>query len=69
MKPKFTLPETKMCVVVWYRNGFKNETLIDTPHTSNSLIDLMLMKHHVGYSEIRAVKAVDVKDLLNQILR
>ena len=64
MKPKFTLPKTKLSTVVWHRNGARNETLIDTPRSSDALLDLMLMRHHVGFGEIRVVKAVDVKDLL-----
>ena len=63
-KPIFKLPESKMCVVIWYRNGEKHEQLMDTPGSSNALIDLMLMKHHVGWSEIRAVQSVDVRELL-----
>jgi aspartate carbamoyltransferase catalytic subunit len=66
MKPNFVLPQTKMCVVVWYRNGKKNETLIDTPRTNAGLFDLMLMRHHVGYSEIRAIKSVEPTALLGQ---
>ena len=53
-----------MCVVIWYRNGKKNEQLMDTPGSSDKLIDLMLMRHHVGWSEIRAVQSVDVRELL-----
>ena len=68
MKPNFILPETKMCVVVWYRNGVKNETLIPTPASNDSLFNTMLT-HHVGYSDIRAVKAVDTNDLVNSIGR
>ncbi len=64
MKPKFKLPETKLCVVMWYRHGIKNETLIDTPATSGSLIDTMLMKHHVGFSEIHGVKSVEAAGLV-----
>ena len=66
MKPNFVLPKTKMCVVVWYRNGKKNETLIDTPRSNATLFDLMLMNHHVGYSEIRAIKSVEPTALLGQ---
>lgn len=66
IKPTFALPSTVMCVVVWYRDGKKNEQLIDTPKTSSGLCDLMLMRYHVGFSEIRAVKAVNVADLLIQ---
>lgn len=66
MKPNFVLPQTKMCVVVWYRNGKKSEQLIDTPRTNAALFDLMLMRHHVGYSEIRALKPVEPTALLGR---
>ena len=66
MKPTFKLPETKMCVVVWARNGKVSEQLIDTLRSNDALINLMLMAHHVGYSEIRAVKSVDVRELLSR---
>lgn len=68
MKPNFVLPQTKTCVVVWYRSGVKCETYIDTPRTNAALFDLMLMRHHVGWSEIRALKPVDPKALLGQRL-
>lgn len=64
MKPIFKLPETKMCVVIWYRDGERHEQLMDTPTTSAKLIDLMLMQHHVGWSEIRGVQSVDIRELL-----
>jgi hypothetical protein len=66
MKPNFVLPQTKMCVVVWYRNNQKHEQLIDTPRSNASLFDLMLMRHHVGYSEIRALKPVEPTALLGR---
>jgi hypothetical protein len=69
MKPIFILPKTSLCVVIWYRNNEKHETLIDTPHNSANLIDVMLMNHHVGYSEIRGIKSVDTKELLNGFRR
>ena len=64
MKPQhtFKLPETKTCVVVWERNGTRNETLIDTPQTNKGLQTVMLAKR-VGFSEIRCIKSVDAKDL------
>ncbi len=65
----FTLPKTSMCVVVWYRDGKKNETLIPTPRTNSDLRNDMLMKHRVGFSEIRAIKSVDGNDLANSIGR
>ena len=60
---QFTLPQTKLCVVTWYRNGVKSETLIDTPATSDQLQRVML-GHRVGISEVRAVKAVEPLNLL-----
>jgi hypothetical protein len=65
-KPNFVLPKTKTCFVVWYRDGKKNETLIDTPATTDKLFNVML-GHKVGFSEIRAVKKVDGHDLAEQI--
>ncbi len=56
-----------MCVVVWYRDNKKNETLITTPRTNSDLRNEMLMQHRVGFSEIRAVKSVDGASLTNQI--
>jgi len=67
-KPNFVLPQTKTCVVVWYRNNIKCETYIDTPRTNSALFDLMLIRHHVGWSEIRALKSVDPRTLLGQRL-
>lgn len=58
MKPNinFALPQTATCIVVWYRNGARHETKINTPSTSLGLAAAMLA-HRVGFSEIRAVKA------------
>ena len=67
IKPHFILPATATCIVVWYRNGKKSEQLMDTPRSNSSLFDLMLMQHHVGFSEIRAVKAVDTTSLVKSI--
>ena len=64
MKTKFDLPETKMCVVMWYRNGVRGEQLIETPYSNSQLYNTMLMCHKVGYSEIRAVKAVRADELV-----
>jgi len=68
-KTNFVLPQTKMCVVVWYRDNKKNETLIETPRSNNDLRNTMLMKHRVGFSEIRCIKSVDGNDLANTIGR
>jgi hypothetical protein len=67
-KSKFNLPKTPSCVVVWYRNGNKNETLIPTPASNTDLVHTMLMSHRVGFSEIRAVKAVET-DLVVSLQR
>jgi hypothetical protein len=67
-KTNFVLPNTKMCVVVWYRDGKKMEDiLIETPKSNNDLRNTMLMNHRVGFSEIRALKAVDTNDLEKSI--
>ena len=67
MKLNFRLPNTRLCVVVWFRNNQKNEVLIDTPANNEALKNTMLMKHRVGASEIRAVKGVDASGLLRQL--
>lgn len=59
----FTLPQTKLCTVVWFRNNQRNEVLIPTPANNKMLVNTMLT-HRVGASEIRAVKSVDPKGLL-----
>lgn len=61
---EFKLPETKTCLVIWYRNGKRNETLLNTPSGCKGLQQIMLARHHVGYSEIRAVEAVDPTALI-----
>jgi hypothetical protein len=56
MKSQFKFPLTETCIVVWYRNGIKHETNILTPATDRGLRDTMI-RHKVGFSEIRCVKA------------
>ena len=53
----FKLPETEECSVLWFRDGEMNKTVIKTPSSCDSLQQVMLARHHVGYSEIRAVVA------------
>jgi len=69
MKTNFTLPKSTMCVVVWYRNNKKNETLIPTPSNNDNLRNTMLMQYQVGYGEIRAVKAVNGNDIARSMTR
>lgn len=57
-----------MCVVVWYRNNKKHETLIPTPETNKGLVSAMF-GHKVGASEIRAVKSVDPSEMLGNFAR
>lgn len=64
MKTNFALPTTKFSTVVWYRDGKSHEVLMPTPRSNDALRDLMLLKHHVGFSEIKAVKAVEPVQLL-----
>ena len=59
----FTLPETKLCVVVWVRNGKRQEVLMDTP-ASNEKLTLAMLERKVGRSEIRAIKAVNLHTLI-----
>lgn len=61
----FKLPTTKLCTVVWYRNGTKGEVLMPTPANNNQLVQIMF-EHRVGRSEIRAVKPVDPTSLIGQ---
>ncbi len=63
MKPIFILPQTKLSTVVSYRNGVKSETLIQTPRSNADLFHTMLISHRIGFSEIRAVKAVKTADM------
>ena len=58
MKIKFRFPNTRWCFVLWYRNNQAHETHIPTPANPDMLQNEML-RHRVGYSEIRAVKADD----------
>lgn len=55
-----------MCVVVAYKDGKKQEHLIDTPKSNEDLFTKML-KFAIGYSMIRAVKSVDAQSLTNII--
>lgn len=69
IKPNFILPTTNLCTVVWYRDGKKNETLIETPRSNNDLRNTMLTKHRVGFSEIRCIKSLYGNDLAATIGR
>ena len=64
-KPNFVLPQTKLCTVLWKRNGVMNKELIDTPRSNSELFNTMLMKHRVGFSEIRGVQSVDTDLMLS----
>jgi hypothetical protein len=66
MKPKFNLPTTKMCVVVYNDNGSQKEVLVNTPVNNDALFSVMLT-HKVGYSQIRAVKSLDATELLGKM--
>ena len=65
MKPTFNIPNSSMVVVVWYRDGIRHEQLIPTPKSNNDLFNTMLMDYRVGFSEIRAIKAVVADELIN----
>ena len=59
----FKLPQTKLSIVVWYRNGIRGEQLVNTPESNVGLTNVMFNQHRVGPSEIRAVKAVNPQSL------
>lgn len=67
MKIKFRLPNTRLCVVLWYDNNQPHEVLIDTP-ANNEMLQLEMLKHKVGWTQIRAVKAVETSGLLRQLV-
>lgn len=62
----FKLPSTKLCTVVWSRNGKTQEELIPTPRNTQDLGMVMLAKK-VGASEIRAVKPVDTSEIIKKM--
>ena len=68
MKVNFKLPNTKLCLVVWFRGNKHHEEILETPHTNDQLRQRMLEKK-VGYSEIRTVKSVDGDSLANAMTR
>ena len=65
MKPNFVLPQTKLCTVLWNDNGTIRKQLLDTPKTNSALFHTMLMKHRVGFSQIRGIQSVNSEIMLN----
>ena len=69
MKLNFRLPNTKLCVIVWFRSPEKKgEIMMPTPANNEDLRNKML-RHKVGFSEIRCVKSVDGYDLAKAMTR
>ncbi len=68
MKVNFKLPNTRLCLVVWFRNNRTHETILETPYTNEQLRQRML-EQKVGFSELRAVKSVDGDSLAQQMTR
>ena len=68
MKVNFTLPNTRLCIVLTIRDNKRTEHLIDTPRDNDALRQRMLEKK-IGYGEIKAVKAVDGDSLAGQMSR
>jgi len=65
MKTNFQLPTTSISIVVYKDNkGKLQETLIPTPANNDMLVWIMLKDFKVGYSQIRAVKAVNPHEML-----
>lgn len=65
----FRLPETRTCIVVWYRHDRKNEILMDTPANMEALKNKLIMEHKVGMSEVRAIKSVIPNELAAAMTR
>ena len=58
MKPKFSLPKTARCIVRYAdSDGNIREVSMTTPINNEGLFSIMLSKHRIGFSQIRAVKA------------
>lgn len=68
MKINFRLPNTKFSVVIWHRGGKLNKVIMPTPPNNEALRSEML-RHKVGYSEIRAVQSVDPNTLAGSMFR
>jgi hypothetical protein len=65
MKINFKLPNTRLCLVLWYRdNKPQPKILLPTPPNNTMLRLTMVKDHHVGESEIRSVQPVKEEDLL-----
>ena len=63
MKVNFKLPNTRLCLVLWYDdNRPQPKELMPTPANNDGLRSAMLAKG-VGYSQIRAVQPVREEDL------
>jgi hypothetical protein len=56
-KTTFKFPNTASCVVVFNRNGVNKEVVIPTPANDEALKNTLIMKHKVGFSEVRCIKA------------
>ena len=68
MKVNFSLPNTRLCIVLTIRDNKRTEHLIPTPPNNDVLRQRMLEKK-IGYSEIKAVKAVDGESLAGQMIK
>ena len=67
MKINFRLPNTRLCLVLWYRNNKPQEkVLMDTPPNNEDLRHKMLQQG-IGYGEIRAVEPVSEETLTESI--
>jgi hypothetical protein len=69
MKVNFKLPNTRLCLVLWYNDGRPQpKELMPTPANNDGLRSAMLAKG-VGYSQIRAVQPVREENLVEAINR
>jgi len=68
MKVNFSLPNTRLCIVLTIKDNKRTEHLIPTPPNNDVLRQRMLEKK-IGYSEIKAVKSVDGDSLADKMSR
>ena len=53
------LPDTKLCIVVWYRNNAKQEDLLIETPANYQVLETVLLRKKIAMSEVRAIKAVE----------
>lgn len=68
MKVNFTLPNTRLCIVLTIKDNNRTEHLIPTP-PSNDMLRQRMLEKKIGFSDIKAVKSVDGDSIATQMGR